>query len=145
MNHPAYGELRQVTPTASVLLANNPGKMTLDGTNTWILRAPDATECVVVDPGPPRHKDHVAKIAAEKCLSDLLDLVLLCLDDFAFYDFVDRTWLGFVRFDPQRLSRNVEGLLIDFCHMELLSKNMRRGSHADPLLTIVHENIAISP
>jgi glyoxylase-like metal-dependent hydrolase (beta-lactamase superfamily II) len=26
--------------------------MTLDGTNTWILRAPGTRECVVVDPGP---------------------------------------------------------------------------------------------
>ncbi len=33
-SHPAYGRLRPVTETASVLLANNPGKMTLEGTNT---------------------------------------------------------------------------------------------------------------
>mgnify|MGYP003650978054 CR=1 FL=1 len=44
--HPAYGLLRQVTPTASVLLADNPGKMTLDGTNTWILQAPGSEECI---------------------------------------------------------------------------------------------------
>jgi glyoxylase-like metal-dependent hydrolase (beta-lactamase superfamily II) len=25
--------------------------MTLDGTNTWVLRAPDAPDCVVIDPG----------------------------------------------------------------------------------------------
>jgi glyoxylase-like metal-dependent hydrolase (beta-lactamase superfamily II) len=49
--HPAYGQLRQVTPTASVMLEDNPGSMTLDGTNTWILRAPDAASCIVVDPG----------------------------------------------------------------------------------------------
>ena len=35
---PAYGLLRPVTETASVLLCNNPGLMTLDGTNTWVLR-----------------------------------------------------------------------------------------------------------
>lgn len=52
MNHPAYGVLRQVTATASVLLAENPSVMTLEGTNTWLLRAPDATASVVVDPGP---------------------------------------------------------------------------------------------
>lgn len=51
MVHPAYGVLRPVTPTASVMLEDNPGNMTLDGTNTWILRAPDENECVVVDPG----------------------------------------------------------------------------------------------
>jgi glyoxylase-like metal-dependent hydrolase (beta-lactamase superfamily II) len=50
--HPAYGVLRPVTTTASVLLAENPSVMTLEGTNTWVLRAPDSTGCVVVDPGP---------------------------------------------------------------------------------------------
>lgn len=34
------------------MLAPNPGVMTLDGTNTWVLREPGATECVVIDPGP---------------------------------------------------------------------------------------------
>ncbi|WP_186627210.1 MBL fold metallo-hydrolase [Rhodococcus sp. BP22] len=62
--HPAYGKLRQVTDTASVLLADNPGKMTLDGTNTWILRAPGSQDCVVVDPGPKdsEHLDAVAGV-----------------------------------------------------------------------------------
>ncbi len=46
-----YEELRPVTPHASVVLAHNPSPMTLDGTNTWVLRAPDAADCVVVDPG----------------------------------------------------------------------------------------------
>lgn len=42
----AFGE------RARCLLAPNPGMMTLDGTNTWVLREPGATQCVVVDPGP---------------------------------------------------------------------------------------------
>jgi glyoxylase-like metal-dependent hydrolase (beta-lactamase superfamily II) len=46
-----YEELRPVTPHASVVLARNPSPMTLEGTNTWVLRAPDATDCIVVDPG----------------------------------------------------------------------------------------------
>lgn len=50
MRHPAYGERRQVTPYAAVLLARNPSPMTLDGTNTWLLGDPD--RLVVVDPGP---------------------------------------------------------------------------------------------
>ncbi|MEU0876020.1 MBL fold metallo-hydrolase [Nocardia brasiliensis] len=62
LEHPAYGQLRQVTPTAAVLLADNPGQMTLQGTNTWILRAPGRSDCVVVDPGP-KDKAHSAKIA----------------------------------------------------------------------------------
>ena len=51
LEHPAYGELRRVTAAASVVLAENPSEMTLDGTNSWILRAPGAPRCVVVDPG----------------------------------------------------------------------------------------------
>lgn len=33
-------------------LAPNPGMMTLDGTNTWVLREPGAERAIVVDPGP---------------------------------------------------------------------------------------------
>ncbi len=60
--HPAYGRIRAVTPYASVLLARNPSPMTLDGTNTWLLRGPDSEACLVVDPGPddPAHLDAVA-------------------------------------------------------------------------------------
>jgi glyoxylase-like metal-dependent hydrolase (beta-lactamase superfamily II) len=62
LEHPAYGLLRPVTETASVLLCNNPGLMTLDGTNTWVLRGPGSDEMVIVDPGPDDH-EHIAKIA----------------------------------------------------------------------------------
>ena len=41
-----------MTPRARVVLAPNPGPMTLDGTNTWLLAEPGATRCVVGDPGP---------------------------------------------------------------------------------------------
>ncbi|MDQ1683405.1 MAG: hypothetical protein QOC82_142 [Frankiaceae bacterium] len=44
--------IERVTPSASRLLAPNPSPMTLDGTNTWILRDPSQDSCVVVDPGP---------------------------------------------------------------------------------------------
>ncbi|WP_280235062.1 MBL fold metallo-hydrolase [Nocardia cyriacigeorgica] len=62
LSHPAYGQVRQVTPTAAVLLADNPGQMTLDGTNTWILRAPGGSGYVVVDPGPKK-REHIEAIA----------------------------------------------------------------------------------
>ena len=48
---------------ASVLLCDNPGIMTLDGTNTWVLRAPGSEELVVVDPGPD-DSAHIDRLAA---------------------------------------------------------------------------------
>ena len=51
-----------MTDTASVLLCNNPGLMTLDGTNTWVLRGAGSDEMVIVDPGPD-DDEHIAKIA----------------------------------------------------------------------------------
>ena len=42
----------QVSPHAYCVLAPNPGPMTLDGTNTWVVMAPDGDEAIVVDPGP---------------------------------------------------------------------------------------------
>ena len=55
--------LRMVTGTAGVVLAPNPGPMTLDGTNTWVLRVPGAEAAVVVDPGPLAEA-HLAEVAA---------------------------------------------------------------------------------
>lgn len=57
-------DLEAVTASASRLLAPNPGPMTLDGTNTWVLRAPDAAQgAVIVDPGPIEN-GHADKLAA---------------------------------------------------------------------------------
>ncbi|MUL64773.1 MBL fold metallo-hydrolase [Mycobacterium sp. CBMA 234] len=63
MTHPAYGVLRPVTASASVLLCDNPGIMTLDGTNTWVLRGRGSDEMVIVDPGPDDDA-HLERIAA---------------------------------------------------------------------------------
>jgi glyoxylase-like metal-dependent hydrolase (beta-lactamase superfamily II) len=52
-----------VTPFAAVLRADNPGPMTLDGTRSYVLRAPGAAAAVVVDPGPD-DADHLAALAA---------------------------------------------------------------------------------
>jgi glyoxylase-like metal-dependent hydrolase (beta-lactamase superfamily II) len=49
------------------VLAPNPGLMTLDGTNTWVLREPGAERSIVVDPGPviDSHLDAVAEVAGQ--------------------------------------------------------------------------------
>jgi len=52
---------------ARCVLAPNANPMTLDGTNTWILREPDGNRSVVVDPGPQieSHLDEVAGLAGQ--------------------------------------------------------------------------------
>ncbi|WP_241901491.1 MBL fold metallo-hydrolase [Nocardioides houyundeii] len=52
---------------ARCVLAPNANLMTLDGTNTWVLREPGARRSVVVDPGPSilSHLDSVAAHAEE--------------------------------------------------------------------------------
>src|SRR3954471_9400104 len=54
--------LEQATTRALRLLAPNPGPMTLDGTNTWVLREPTGDACVVVDPGP-LDEGHLTRVA----------------------------------------------------------------------------------
>jgi glyoxylase-like metal-dependent hydrolase (beta-lactamase superfamily II) len=57
----AFGE------RARCVLAPNPDIMTLDGTNTWVLREPGARRSVVIDPGPEilAHLDEVARHSGE--------------------------------------------------------------------------------
>jgi glyoxylase-like metal-dependent hydrolase (beta-lactamase superfamily II) len=50
-----------VTSRATCVLAPNPGVLTLDGTNTWLLMEPGSAECVVVDPGP-LHEQHLRRV-----------------------------------------------------------------------------------
>jgi glyoxylase-like metal-dependent hydrolase (beta-lactamase superfamily II) len=57
------GVPERVTERATRLLAPNPSPMTLEGTNTWVLREPGVDGAVVVDPGP-LHEEHLAGIAA---------------------------------------------------------------------------------
>jgi glyoxylase-like metal-dependent hydrolase (beta-lactamase superfamily II) len=56
-----------ITSRATCVLAPNPGAMTLEGTNTWVLMEPGSAQCVVVDPGP----------LDEQHLQRVLDLVAL--------------------------------------------------------------------
>ncbi len=52
---------------ARCVLAPNANMMTLDGTNTWVLREPGGSRSVVVDPGPEieSHLDAVAEQAGD--------------------------------------------------------------------------------
>ncbi|MEB3034841.1 MBL fold metallo-hydrolase [[Mycobacterium] nativiensis] len=84
-SHPAYGQLRPVTETASVLLADNPGLMTLDGTNTWVLRGPGSDEVVIVDPGPD-DDEHISRLAE----ADKIALVLISHRHFDHTDGIDK-------------------------------------------------------
>jgi glyoxylase-like metal-dependent hydrolase (beta-lactamase superfamily II) len=54
--------LQQATTRALRLLAPNPSPMTLEGTNTWVLREPGESACVVVDPGPD-DAGHLQRVA----------------------------------------------------------------------------------
>jgi len=49
------------------VLAPNANMMTLDGTNTWVLREPDGARSVVIDPGPEilSHLDAIAERAGD--------------------------------------------------------------------------------
>ncbi len=51
-------------------LAPNPGIMSLDGTNTWVLREPGAERAIVVDPGPVEngHLDLLAEESGDVAL-----------------------------------------------------------------------------
>ncbi|MEO7069444.1 MAG: MBL fold metallo-hydrolase [Nostocoides sp.] len=56
-----------MTPRATCVLAPNPSPMTLDGTNTWVILEPGATEAIVIDPGPldEGHLQRVCRVVAD--------------------------------------------------------------------------------
>jgi glyoxylase-like metal-dependent hydrolase (beta-lactamase superfamily II) len=49
---PAAALADRLPEWVTLVRAPNPGPMTLEGTNTWVLRAPGAERSVVIDPGP---------------------------------------------------------------------------------------------
>ncbi|HEV7896679.1 MAG TPA: MBL fold metallo-hydrolase [Planosporangium sp.] len=64
--------LLDALPTwVTLLRAPNPGPMTLDGTNTWVLRAGDGEPAIVIDPGP-LDEGHLAAVAAHAPVGRIL-------------------------------------------------------------------------
>jgi len=66
-----------VSERATCVLAPNPGPMTLDGTNTWLLAEPGAARAVVVDPGPLDSGHLDAIVAAAFGAGRRIGLILL--------------------------------------------------------------------
>lgn len=62
MSGSVTAEAGELPGWATLVRADNPGPMTLSGTNSWILRGPGAEVSVVVDPGPddPAHLRRLA-------------------------------------------------------------------------------------
>jgi glyoxylase-like metal-dependent hydrolase (beta-lactamase superfamily II) len=56
---------------ARLVRAPNPGPMTLDGTNTWVLRAREGAGAVVVDPGPA-DEGHLRAVAGHGPVAGIL-------------------------------------------------------------------------
>ena len=57
-----------VSDWVTCLLAPNPSAWTLEGTNTWLIAAPGASDVIVIDPGPDEieHLERIATAAAER-------------------------------------------------------------------------------
>jgi len=64
----------RISDYLQLIVAPNPGPMTLDGTNTWIVGDPRIAAPVVVDPGP-LDEDHVETILAS-CSERVASVVL---------------------------------------------------------------------
>jgi|ERR1700712_7101 len=62
--HPLTGHVRGVSSAVSVLLADNAGPMTLEGTNSYLLSGSDGHGVIAVDPGPD-DEVHLRALAAE--------------------------------------------------------------------------------
>jgi glyoxylase-like metal-dependent hydrolase (beta-lactamase superfamily II) len=71
VTEPTAALLDRLPGWATLVRAPNPGPMTLDGTNTWVLRGPEAPACVVVDPGP-LDEGHLSAVAAQGPIQAIL-------------------------------------------------------------------------
>ena len=86
---------------ARCVLAPNANMMTLDGTNTWILREPDAKRSVVVDPGPS-DESHLTAVAEQAGEVAVVLLTHHHLDHSeAAKEFAERMGCGVRALDPE--------------------------------------------
>ncbi len=86
---------------AHCVLAPNANMMTLDGTNTWILREPGAGRSVVVDPGPP-DESHLEALAEQAGNVGVVLLTHHHLDHSeAAKEFAERMGCGVRALDPK--------------------------------------------
>ncbi|MDI2034030.1 MBL fold metallo-hydrolase [Paenarthrobacter nitroguajacolicus] len=69
---PTSSSLQRSSELTRFRLAPNPGPMSLDGTNSYIISAPNSGSTVVVDPGPA-DEQHLAELAA----AGTVELVLI--------------------------------------------------------------------
>lgn len=65
------------TVATTCALAPNPSPWTLDGTNTWILHAPGATEAIIIDPGPGDEGHLISVIAQVTAMDARITTILL--------------------------------------------------------------------
>lgn len=73
---PGWGSGR-VGDWAEAVLAANPGPLTLDGTNTWIVQRPGSEQATVVDPGPDDEAHLAAVLAATRARGARVTTILL--------------------------------------------------------------------
>jgi glyoxylase-like metal-dependent hydrolase (beta-lactamase superfamily II) len=86
---------------AQCVLAPNANMMTLDGTNTWILREPGARRSIVIDPGPP-DESHLAAVAEQAGDVGVVLLTHHHLDHSeAAKEFAERVGCGVRALDPE--------------------------------------------
>jgi glyoxylase-like metal-dependent hydrolase (beta-lactamase superfamily II) len=56
---------------ATLVRAGNPGPMTLEGTNSWVLRPAGGSKCLIVDPGP-LEEEHLRALAGHGPVDGIL-------------------------------------------------------------------------
>jgi glyoxylase-like metal-dependent hydrolase (beta-lactamase superfamily II) len=71
VSDPSAAVLDEFPSWLTLVRAANPGPMTLDGTNTWVLRVPGADRSVLIDPGPLL-EDHLITLTAHAPVGSIL-------------------------------------------------------------------------